>query len=64
MENNAIQITDYELLGQVIDGKADVLTRQMVTLTLVNPLFEECFMIALKATKLFDDKIDTYETVQ
>ncbi|MCR8912850.1 hypothetical protein NW211_12690 [Barnesiella sp. ET7] len=64
MKNNAIQITDYELLGQVLDGKANELTRQMVILNLIDPLFEECFLIALKATKLFDDKIDIYETVQ
>lgn len=57
MGNNAIQITDYELLGQTLDGNANELTRQIVILNLVDPLFEECFMIALKAAQLFDDKI-------
>ena len=57
MGNNAIQITDYELLGQTLESKANELTRQIVILNLVDPLFEECFMTALKVAQLFDDKI-------
>lgn len=64
MGNKAIQIVDNELLGQILDGRVNKLTRQMVILNLVDPFFKEYFMIALRATKLFDDKIDIYETVQ
>lgn len=59
-----MQISDYELLGQVIDGIANNKTRQKTILNMTNPMFREYFMLALKATKLFDDKIDAYETVR
>ncbi len=64
MENNARHMTGYELLGQAIDGKANKLTVQMVIQKLADPLFEECFTIALKANRLFNDKRHKYETVQ
>ena len=59
-----MQITDSELLGRILDGGANELTCQMVVLNLVDPFFKEYFMIALKASKLFDNKMGIYETVQ
>lgn len=64
MGNKAVQIIDNELLGQTLDGRTNELARQMVILNLVDPFFKEYFMIALRATKLFDNKIDIYEAVK
>ncbi len=64
MENKAMQITDSELLGRILDGRANESARRMVILNLVDPFFKEYFMIALRATKLLNDKMDMYETIQ
>ncbi len=63
MEDNRMQAIDYELLGRVLDSKADEPTRRMVMLNLANPQFKEYFMIALKASRLFDYKVDVYGTI-
>ena len=64
MGNKAIQIIDNELLGRILESRANEFSRKMVILNLADPFFKEYFMIALKATKLFDDKTEKYETVQ
>ncbi len=64
MENNTIQISNFELLGRVLDGRATSKERKTVLLNLSDIVFEECFMVALRATTLFNEKVDAYETVQ
>lgn len=64
MENNTIQINNFELLGRVLDGQATSKERKTVLFNMSNVSFEECFMVALRATTLFNEKVEDYETVQ
>lgn len=64
MENNTIQINNFELLGRVLDGKATSKERKTVLFNMSDAIFEECFMVALRATTLFNEKIEDYDTVQ
>lgn len=64
MENNTIQISNYELLGRVLDGKVNSKERKTVLFNMSDAVFEECFMVALRATILFNEKVEAYETVQ
>lgn len=64
MENNTIQINNFELLGRVLDGKAGSKERKSVLFNMSDAIFEECFMVALRATTLFNEKVEVYETVQ
>ncbi len=64
MENNTIQISNFELLGRVLDGKASSKERKAVLFSMSDAVFEECFMVALRATILFNEKVEPYETVQ
>ena len=64
MENNTIQISNFELLGRVLDGKASSKERQTVLFNMSDAVFKECFMVALRATTLFNEKVEAYETVQ
>ena len=64
MENNTIQKNNFELLGRVLDGKATSKERKIVLLNMSDAIFEECFMVALRATTLFNEKVEAYETVQ
>lgn len=64
MENNTNQISHFELLGQVLDGKAISKERRTVLFNMSDVGFEEFFMVALRATTLFNKKVEVYETVQ
>lgn len=64
MGNNTIQINNFELLGRVLDSKATSKERKTVLFNMSDAVFEECFMVALRATTLFNEKIESYETVQ
>ena len=64
MGNNTIQINNFELLGRVLDGKSGSKERKTVLFNMSDAVFEECFMIALRATILFNEKVESYETVQ
>ena len=64
MENNTIQINNFELLGRVLDGKATSKERKTVLFNMSDAIFEECFMVALRTTTLFNEKVEVYETVQ
>ncbi len=59
-----IQISNFELLGRVLDGKASSKERKTVLFNMSDAVFAECFMAALRATTLFNEKVDAYETVQ
>ena len=64
MENNTIQISNFELLGRVLDGKASSKELKTVLFNMSDAVFEECFMVALRAITLFNEKVEVYETVQ
>lgn len=64
MENNTIQINNFELLGRVLDGQATSKERKIVLFNMSDAVFEECFMVALRATTLFNEKVEVYETVK
>ena len=64
MENNTFQTKNFELLGRVLDGKATSKERKTVLFNMSDAIFEECFMVALRATTLFNEKVEAYETVQ
>ena len=64
MENKTIQICNFELLGRVLDGKANSKERKTVLFNMSDAVFEEYFMVALRATTLFNEKVEAYETVQ
>lgn len=64
MENNAIQVNNFELLGRVLDGRSACVERKTVLLNLSDAIFEECFMVALRAKILFNEKEDTYDAVR
>ena len=55
MENNTIQISNFELLGRVLDGKANSKERKTVLFNMSDAVFEECIMVALRATTLFNE---------
>jgi len=64
MGNNTIQISNFELIGRVLDGIATSKERKTVLFSMSDAVFEECFMVALRATTLFNEKDEAYETVQ
>ena len=63
MGNNTIQINNFELLGRVLDGQATSKERKIVLFNMSDAVFEECFMVALRAPTLFNEKVEVYETV-
>jgi hypothetical protein len=64
MGNNTIQISNFEVLGRVLDGIANLKECKTVLFNMSDAVFEECFMVALRATSLFNEKVEFYETVQ
>ena len=64
MENNSIQIINFELFGRVLDGKANSKERKIVLFNMSDAVFEECFIVALRARTLFNEKVEDNETVQ
>ena len=64
MGNNTIQTSNFELLGRILDGQASSEERKTVLLNMSDAVFEECFMVALRATMLFNEKNEAYGTVQ
>lgn len=58
-----MKISNFELLGRVLDGRAIISERKVVLYNMSESVFEECFMVALRATTLFNDNADTYETI-
>ncbi len=64
MGNSTIQINNFELLGRVLDGQATTKDRKMVLFNMSDAAFAECFIAALRATTLFNEKVETYEAVQ
>lgn len=54
MENNTIQISNFELFARVLDGKATFEECKAVLLNMLDTVFEEFFMVALRATTLFN----------
>ena len=63
MEVNTVKISNFELLGRVLDGRATISERKVVLYNMSESLFEECFMVALRATTLFNDNAEAYETI-
>ena len=63
MEANTMKISNFELLGRVLDGRATISERKVVLYNMSESLFEECFMAALRATTLFNDNAEAYETI-
>jgi hypothetical protein len=63
MEVNMMKNSNIELLGRVLDGSATCTERKAVLLNMSGSAFEECFMVALRATTLFNDNTKTYETI-
>lgn len=55
--------SNIELLGRVLDGSATCTERKAVLFNMSGSVFEECFMVALRATTLFNDNTETYETI-
>lgn len=51
------------MLGGVLDGEGTIRDREIVLLNMSDSVFEECFMVALRARTLFNDKSDVYETI-
>ncbi len=64
MGNNTIQISNFELLGRILDGRASSEECKTVLLNMSDAVFEECFVVALRATMLFNEKNEAYGTVQ
>ncbi|MDC2216146.1 hypothetical protein [Bacteroides thetaiotaomicron] len=64
MENNSIQTNNFELLGRVLDGNATIDERKDVLFNMTDALFEECFLVAIRAATLFNEKIEAYGKVQ
>lgn len=56
MENNTIKISNFELLGRVLDGAATSKERKTVLFNMSDIVFEEFFLVALRATTLFIKK--------
>lgn len=64
MKDKSLQITENELLGQALDGIDNKQIHLLVVLNMVlDPLFEERYIVSLQAIGLFDDKKEIYETV-
>lgn len=63
MEVNTVKISNFELLGRVLDGRATISERKTVLFNMSDSVFEECFMVALRATTLFNDNAEAYETI-
>lgn len=55
--------SNIELLGRVLDGSATCTERKAVLFNMSGSAFEECFMVALRATTLFNDNTETYEAI-
>ena len=51
------------MLGGVLDGEGTIRDREIVLLNMSDSVFEEGFMVALRARTLFNDKSDVYETI-
>lgn len=64
MQNNTIQINNLEFLGRVIDGYAASKERKIVLLRMSDAIFEEYFIVALRAFTLFNEKAEVYESIQ
>lgn len=64
MGNNSIQTNNFELLGRVFDGNATIDERKDVLFNMTDALFEEFFLVAMRATTLFNEKIEAYGKVQ
>lgn len=64
MGNNTIQINNFELLGRVLDGLATLGERKTVLFNMSDVVFEECFMVALRSTTLFNEKVKAYGKVK
>lgn len=58
-----MKISNFELLGRVLDGRATISERKTVLFNMSESVFEECFMVALRATTLFNDNAEAYETI-
>lgn len=56
MDKNSILINDCELLGRVLDGCSVSEERTGVLANFADMAFKECFMVALRATVLFNEK--------
>lgn len=55
--------SNFELLGRVLDGRATISERKVVLYNMSESVFEECFMVALRATTLFNDNSEANETI-
>ncbi|RHP64119.1 hypothetical protein [Bacteroides sp. OF04-15BH] len=64
MENNAVLMNNVELLGKVLDGQATGKERRAVLKNMSDVVFDEFFMVALRATILFNENIDDYDKMQ
>lgn len=64
MENNAVLMNNAELLGKVLDGQATGKERRAVLKNMSDVVFDEFFMVALRATILFNENIDDYDKMQ
>lgn len=64
MENNAVLMNNVELLGKVLDGQATGKERKAVLKNMSDVVFDEFFMVALRATILFNENIDDYDKMQ
>lgn len=58
-----MKISNFELLGRVLDGRATISERKVVLYNMSESLFEECFMAALRVKTLFNDNAEAYETI-
>lgn len=58
-----MKISNFELLGRVLDGRATISERKVVLYNMSESLFEECFMAALRTKTLFNDNAEAYETI-
>lgn len=63
MDNNTIQISNFERLGRVLDGKASSKDRKTVLFSMSDASFKECIIVALQSTVLFNEIVEAYETV-
>ena len=63
MEVNTVKISNFELLGRVLDGRATISERKTVLFNMSESVFGECFMVALRAKTLFNDNVEAYETI-
>ena len=59
MENN-----NLELIGKVLDNQATFNEISLVICNMHNISFKECFITALNARALFNEKFENYDTIQ